>query len=90
MIPEKIIDLLYTSVKSEGGDGDAIWLTKYTPLSEITSVLNKYNEKHNTEWVVTINQDHILWGDNQEWVIITDSREFYDKQPNWIILKIDC
>jgi len=90
MIPEKIIDLLYTSVKSEGGDGDAIWLTKYTPLSEIPSVLNKYNEKHNTKWVVTINQDHILWGDNQEWVMITESREFYDKQPNWIILKIDC
>ncbi len=90
MIPENIIDLLYSSVVSEGGDGDAIWLTKHTPLSEIPTALHKYSEKHNTGWVVLIKENHILWGDNQEWVIITDSKAFYDEQPAWIILRIDC
>ena len=91
MIPNKIIDLLYTSVKEEGGDGDAIWLSKYTKLEDIIPMLEKYNEEHSTGWRIVLHgQNHISWGDNQEWVLITDSRGFYSDQPDWTILKIDC
>jgi hypothetical protein len=87
---KKIIDLLYSSVVAEGGDGDALWYTKYTPLINIPIALHNYNEEHNTGWIVLIKEDHILWGINQEWVMITDSKEFYNEQPDWIILKIKC
>ena len=90
MIPEKIIDLLYSSVVSEGGDGDALWLSKHTPLKDIIPMLEKYNIDHNTGWKISIGWEHINWGDNQEWVIITDSRDIYDEQQDWIILKMIC
>jgi len=32
---KKVLDLIYSSIISEGGDGDAIWLSKHTPLNEI-------------------------------------------------------
>ena len=53
MIPEKIIDLLYSSVVSEGGDGDALWLSKHTPLKDIIPMLEKYNIDHNTGWKIS-------------------------------------
>jgi len=90
MIPEKIIDLLYSSVVSEGGDGDALWLCKHTPLKDIILMLEKYNIDYNTGWKVMVSENRINWGDNQEWVIITDSKEIYDTEPDWIILKINC
>ena len=90
MIPNKIIDLLYNSVKEEGGDGDAIWLSKYTKLQDIIPMLEKYNTDHNTGWKIEIGPNYINWGDNQEWVTITDSREFYNDQPDWSILCIEC
>lgn len=91
MNTNKIIDLLYTSVVAEGGDGDAVWLSKHTPLKDIIPMLEKYDADHNTGWSMR-NQDAnvISWGDNQEWVTITDSREVYNDQPAWIILRIDC
>ena len=90
MIPEKMIDLLYSSVVSEGGDGDAIWLSKHTSLKDIIPMLEKYDVDHNTGWKVVVSENHINWGDGQEWVLITDSGVFYHDQPAWIILKIDC
>lgn len=91
MIPEKIIDLLYSSVVAEGGDGDAIWLSKYTKLEDIIPMLEKYNTDHNTGWTIRSQDASIIsWGDNQEWVVITDSREIYNDQPAWSILRIDC
>ncbi len=39
---KKVLDLIHSSIISEGGDGDAIWLSKHTPLSE----LNKLFDEH--------------------------------------------
>ena len=84
----KIIDLLYSSVVAEGGDGDALWLSKYTPLVDIIPMLDKYNEEHNTGWKIEVGENYINWGDNQEWVLITNSKEIYNEQPDWITLRI--
>ena len=78
---EKIIDLLYTSVIEEGGDGDAIWLIKYpefSPLEKVAEWLVEYNTTNNTGWQVKFTDTVILWGVNQEWVEIYDKKEYFD------------
>lgn len=86
---EKTLELLYTSVVAEGGDGDAYWLTKHNPLPELMNVIEKFNINHNTGWSVSLKGDYIEWGSNQEWVMITDKETFWNDKPDWIILKLD-
>lgn len=83
----KILDLIYDSVRAECGDGDAIWLCKHTPLKEIYDLIEWYNASHRTNWQIKNNKDSISWGDNQEWVEITDNREYFNNAQR--ILKID-
>lgn len=85
---EKIIDLLYEHVISEGGDGDAIWYSRFAPIRDIIPLLESHGNSKFNGWTIERKDDHILWGIDQEWVIITDNRTFYDSQPEWITLKI--
>jgi len=92
MIPStnrKILDLIYTSVMSEGGDGDAIWLTKHTSLDDILELIKSYNLENKIDWEITIEQKHLSWGSGHEWVLITNDEEFFKSQPSWITLKIN-
>lgn len=89
-INKKILDLLWTSVKFESGDGDAIWLSKHTSLSDLASFLGAYDAENKTGWDIRVpDEKHILWGNGEEWVIITDDKEFYESQPSWITLRIN-
>jgi hypothetical protein len=83
------LDLLYIFVIAEGGDGDAIWLSKHVSLDNLVDELKKYNIEKNTKWEIKIFDNHILWGRDQEWVIITDDKLFFESQPSWITLKLD-
>ena len=85
----KVLELMWTSIKSECGDGDAIWLSKHTPLYELVVLINKFNVVNNTGWELKIYENHLVWGIDQEWAIITDDSYFFQEQPDWIILKID-
>ena len=86
---DDVLNLLYISVIAEGGDGDAIWLSKHVSLDDLVDELKKYNIEKNTKWEITIFDNHILWGRDQEWVIITDDKYFFESQPVWITLKLD-
>ena len=89
-INELIIDLLYKSVISEGGDGDAIWLVKYTKLNDIVPLLEKYNLENKTNWIIDISrEDSIHWGDNQEWVIIINNSTDFIESPTYTTLRIN-
>ena len=88
-INELIIDLLYKSVISEGGDGDAIWLVKYTKLNDIVPLLEKYNLENKTNWIIDIREDSIHWGDNQEWVIIINNSTDFIESPTYTTLRIN-
>lgn len=85
----KTIDLIYNSIISEGGDGDAYWLVKFTTLDHIHELLQEYNIKHNTGWIIDKKEGYTIWGGGQEWCIITDNKEFFNNCPSWIILKIE-
>ncbi len=86
----KVLDLIYNSVKSEGGDGDAIWLCKYSPLELIKGLIRVYDSINSTGWSITNETENsFLWGNDQEWAIITDSQEEFQARASWIILKLD-
>jgi hypothetical protein len=86
----KVLDLIYNSIKSEGGDGDAIWLCKHTPLKEIYDLIEWYNTIHKTSWKAEFrNENLILWGEDQEWAEITDAKDTFENAAKWIILQIN-
>jgi hypothetical protein len=90
---KKVLDLIYSSIVSEGGDGDAIWLSKHTNLSELKVLIDEYNTSNNTGWEVEVevevNKNCLNWGINQEWATITCDENFFNSQPSWIQLRIN-
>jgi len=86
---KKILDLMYTSIKSEGGDGDALWLSKHTSLSDLVNIIEEYNKENNIDWEILLEDNCLLWGKEHEGAIITDSKDFFDAEPKYIILKIN-
>lgn len=84
-----VLNLIHSSITSESGDGDAIWLSKYTPLDEIMILINEYNIKNNINWIVKKEKNYIHWGIDQEWATITCDENFFNSQPNWIVLRIN-
>ena len=82
-------NLIYPSIISEGGDGDAIWLSKHTPLNEIKNLIDEYNASNNTGWEIQQEDNYLLWGIDQEWATITCDEDFFNSQPSWIILRIN-
>jgi hypothetical protein len=82
-IYKKNLDLIFKSIVSEGGDGDAIWLTKFVSLEELFTLIELYNLNNNTGWEIIKKENHLLWGNDQEWAIITDDEKFYNKQPDY-------
>lgn len=86
---KKVLDLIFTSIRSEGGDGDAIWLSKHTSLDDLTILIEEYNQKNNTGWEIARKDKYLSWGYNQEWAIITDDEIFFNSQPSWIVLRIN-
>jgi hypothetical protein len=85
---KKIVDLIYSSIISEGGDGDAIWLYRHIHQDEVIRLLTEFNSEYKTGWDITIYVNHIVWGLGDEWAIITNDENFFNSEPNWIILKI--
>lgn len=86
---KKVLDLIHTSIKSEGGDGDAIWLSKHTSLDDLTILIEEYNQKNNTGWEIARKENYLSWGYREECAIITDDENFFNSQPNWIVLRIN-
>lgn len=86
---KKVLDLIHSSITSESGDGDALWLSKHTSLDEIIILINEYNIKNNIDWTVKREKNYINWGTDQEWATITCDESFFNSQPDWIILRIN-
>lgn len=84
-----LIDFLYKEVVSSGGDGDALWYSKFFSLEDIMECCKEYTEENKLNWVFEETIDsHFNWGIDQEWITITTSKELYDSQPDWHQIKI--
>ncbi len=87
---KKILHLMFESVASEGGDGDAIWLIRYTSLESIKELIKNYDKENNINWEIKDYGNHLNWGNprGEEWLTITDSEDFYDGTRKQYILGI--
>jgi hypothetical protein len=86
---KKVLDLIYTSIMSEGGDGDAIWLSKHTSLDDLRILMEEYDLNNNTGWEIEAHDNCLVWGRDEEWAIITCDEDTFNKCASYIILKIN-
>lgn len=87
-IIKKLLDFMHKSVLSEGGDGDAFWYSRYFKLDEIEPIIREFNKENNIKWEIKMDEDFIMWGENQEWALITNSKKQYDNSAEWITIKL--
>lgn len=87
-INKKILDLIYSSIHASSGDGDAIWLSKNTSLSDLKDLINEYNISNNTGWIIEDGENYFNWGIDQEWATITCDENLFNSEPSWINLHI--
>lgn len=84
----KLIDFLYCEVCSSGGDGDAIWFTRYYKLNDILEVVKEYNSTLMFPWEIEVGEMDIVWGTGEEWVHITTDQEIFDDSPSFVQFKL--
>ena len=86
---KKVLDLIYTSIMSEGGDGDAIWLSKHTSLNDLRILMEEYDLNNNTGWEIEEYDNHLDWGIGESWATITCDENVFNNCASYIILKIN-
>jgi len=86
---KKILDLMYTSIMSEGGDGDALWLSKHTSTDDLIELIKEYSLENKIDWEILKQEKCLLWMSGQEGAIITNDKDFFDAEPKWITLRIN-
>jgi len=80
----KIIDLLYNECISAGGDGDALWYSKYYKINVLLPLVEEYNNTLKFPFEIKkVDETTIHWGTNQEWIIITNNEDIYNTCPVW-------
>lgn len=82
-----ILNVLYTDCISAGGDGDAFWYVRLYNLNDIFELIKEYNQTLAFPFAtVELKDDGIHWGENQEWIFITDKEDIYSNSPSWLQL----
>jgi len=78
----RILKFLYEDVKDAGGDGDALWYTRYYSIDDILEVLNVLNYPY---FKIEVSDDKktIFWGEGQEGIVITTDESIYLNAPKW-------
>ncbi len=78
-----LINWLYNEVVSAGGDGDALWYSKYYSVKDLLPLIEKVNSQLKFKWKITGDDKNIFWGEHQEGVCITNDEELYKSSPRW-------
>ena len=81
-----LINWLYDEVISAGGDGDALWYSEYFHVDEILPLVKELNIKF--KWEIEKKDECISIGENQEWILITNNKIYWDDAPSWQQVKI--
>jgi hypothetical protein len=83
-----LLSFLHKEVISSGGDGDALWYTRFFDLNDLYELLKEFNEINSIGWTIEKESNQISWGIGQEWALIIDSKELFDQTPDWYQIKI--
>jgi hypothetical protein len=79
---ESLLRWISQEVWSTGGDGDAIWISKYFDVKDILPIVQYMNETEwNNWWDISTGHDDIVLFNNQEGFHITNNQDF--EVPSW-------
>lgn len=82
---KELINWLIAEVISAGGDGDALWYSRYYHVDEILPILQ---ECKIYDFSIDKKENSITVGQHQEWLIITNNQEDWNNAPSWQQVKI--
>ena len=82
------IKWLIEEVQSSGGDGDGVWYSKLYSIQDIKELILT-NDLLPDHWMVEVGEDYISMGENEEWLIITNSEKNFKNQPDWAQILIE-
>lgn len=82
---KELINWLIAEVISAGGDGDALWYSRYYHVDEILPILQ---ECKIYDFSIDKKENSIIVGQHQEWLIITNNQEDWNNAPSWQQIKI--
>ena len=82
---KELINWLIAEVISAGGDGDALWYSRYYHVDEILPILQ---ECKIYDFSIDKKENSIIVGQHQEWLIITNNQEDWNNAPPWQQVKI--
>ena len=68
-----LFDWIYHSIIEEGGDGDAVIGFKHQNYKEVAEYFSSLFPK---SWIMDIKEDHIIFYDHMESLILTDAQNF--------------
>lgn len=86
----KLIEWMYESVLSEGGDGDAFWYSKLFDIKDLKEIVEEYDRNHAIGWDVEYDEYRELftWSKGEEGIVITNSEIEFLKKPDWVIITL--
>jgi hypothetical protein len=82
---KNLIDWLYKECVSAGGDGDALWYSRFFDVNDILVLVNEYNDQLKYKWAVELreNKKTIVWWEGQQSIFITNDESVYTAAPKW-------
>jgi len=85
-----LINWLVDEVASSGGDGDALWYSRYYNVEDLKLLVEEYNNKQKfpDHWKIRLEGENLWYGEGQEGLLITNNKEYFDKSPDWTQVKI--
>jgi len=84
-----LLSWLYEECNSSGGDGDALWYSRFYNTEDIFPILKEFNHSLAYPYkTVELIEGDINWGQEQEWILITNKIEKLQNSPEWIQAKI--
>ena len=83
---KNLITWLYEEVSSAGGDGDALWYSRYFHVDEIFPIVEELNVGF--KWNIKKEADYISIDENQEGMLITNNEKHWNESPSWQQVKI--
>jgi len=81
---KSLLKWLYDESFSAGGDGDALWYSRYFNVKDILPLVEEVNSTLKYPWKVELKDDtEIHWFDGQECVVITNKEI---TEPYWKVV----
>jgi hypothetical protein len=77
---KNLLNWILNEVISAGGDGYALWYSRFYNIDEIFPIVEECNKY---EWKIEKHPDRIFWWKDQEGITITNNEQHWNDAPSW-------